>query len=200
VNAGGSATWASVHPILDGAASASEWGAAQLLSFIHFQVRYENDAQFLYVLIDVTAETSNNTIAQNSDGFTISLDVDQNGTYEILYYLAYSAPNPLLRSDYLGGGVYTGGYAAVSYGAYGFGPSLSTTTPHRIYELAIRLSEIHAKLGHPINAVFFGLIFKSSLHRNYLNVGSGRRLVAGGIYLQHRRRVDRCPGLPDLAV
>lgn len=96
VQAGGSGHWTNVPPALDGAAPASEWGSAMLISLTNFKMRYENDEQFIYFLIDVTAESpaSPPPISTN-ENFHIYIDTDADGSSDLLYFLNNTSPYPL---------------------------------------------------------------------------------------------------------
>lgn len=145
--AGGAGHWTDFPPTLDGVARAEEWAAAYKPAItpypVEFSVYTQNDDQFFYFLIDVTGETpaAPDPISHSED-FSLEIATVPSGPIDVMYYLSYTGPNPLLRSTPLGGGSWTSGSACLSYGAAGFGPSPFNPTPHRIYEVAVRLSEL----------------------------------------------------------
>jgi hypothetical protein len=159
VQAGGSGHWASVAPVIDGVAASSEWSGATLLTYTNFQVRYQNDAQFMYFLIDVVGEhpAVPDAISNNED-FVILVDVDQNNAQTVNvdtgYGLTYNAPNPLGIIKNTAINTWSGMVPAISYGKAGFGTSPASATPHRVYEAAIRLSELSVFAGHSLKAGF----------------------------------------------
>ncbi len=144
--------WTDSPPVLDGKATAAEWGNAALLdTFNYFRVRFMNDDTFLYILIDVNAETTDPPPDISGDeNFDVVFDTTGDGLADMGYTFDIANPNPLLRRW---APSWEGSHAS-SYAAHGFGPSLAIKTPHRIYEMAIRMPEIPTMVGNDITTRF----------------------------------------------
>jgi hypothetical protein len=154
VQAGGGGAWASMPPRMDGSATGADWGNAGVVSYTHFQVRYKNDSQFLYILLDVTGETpAANPAISAAEFFQVMFDTDQNDVEDVRYELSYTSPNPLTRYASPNGTTWTKTVPCQSYAAVGFGASLNLATPHRVYVTAIRLSEMPVVVGHPLKFI-----------------------------------------------
>jgi hypothetical protein len=163
--------WPSKPPVIDGSASAEEWGDAASINLTHGWMLVQNDASNLYLLIDLTGDIQEDSPWKEKpwgDYFELSFDVDISGdityvpipleTSDAMYALCpdtYPGPYDLCRWFYTGPENWTAGEAyTISQVGVGFGSSLNSQTDHRIWELAISLQEIAA---FPAEMVRLGL-------------------------------------------
>lgn len=137
-------------PKIDGVLSKNEWGSASRFRIQHGFLLVQNDASNLYILIDLTGDTSNDpplAMAPWGDNFwlTFDADLDSSITPNVdLQYATYPGTHNLGLQKYLGPGVWTGLFETRSELGAGFGSSSNPMVPHRFWELAIRLTEIDA--------------------------------------------------------
>ena len=150
-------------PTLDGRTDEGEWDSATRITLrpkiwvkgtppIGY-LMIQNDAEFLYILIDVTSDTSLNTYyGEGADIAYLVFDVDQNGVItdnvdlmftpnlqepesgiekETLLF-KYKFPLPSDISQHI---------PTDSKYAVGFNPSINSETQHVIWEMAISLNE-----------------------------------------------------------
>ena len=152
--------WASRSPVLDGAIGNGEWTGAASLAFTNYSVSWQNDAQFLYLAFDVFGDNpSTPSPIGSNENFVVGIDVNQSGTATSGVDLAYklntsTAGNPLWKQTSMGVGAWSVGAASPSYAEPGFGKTPGHATAHRVYEAAIRLSEIDALPGGTVLAGF----------------------------------------------
>lgn len=136
-------------PTIDGVISPGEWDHAGMVNFPHGYMLFQNDASNLYVLLDLTGDTVADPPLSNfpwGDYFALAFDVNLDGTITPnvdIYYGFYGNYNFGLVY-FLGPYVYTGVHPSNSKMGAGFGQSLNSSTPHRIWELAISRGEIGA--------------------------------------------------------
>jgi len=146
--------WAEEPPVLDGAAGAAEWEGAASMNLPHGVLRMQNDLQHLYLLLDVTADTGDDPIQDTSpwgDYFWLVWDVNGDGNVTAgvdLLHGVYPGTTTLGVSRFVRPGALTGIGPSASRMAMGFGPSSASATPHRFWEIAIRLVEIGAHPSH----------------------------------------------------
>jgi len=136
-------TFASVSPKIDGHESTGEWDGAAVFNLGHGFLLCRNDAANLYLLVDLTEDTHDDS----GDYFWLSFDVntDQAITSGVdVQYGLYPATHNLGLCYYQGAGATSGLTSTHSQLGAGFGTSSRSTTSHRIWELAISLSEIKA--------------------------------------------------------
>jgi len=120
-----------------------------------------NDAEWLYLLIDLTADTGPDG-SSGRDYLALVVDVDGNGTVTPNRDIAYGMYRD---SDRLGlqrfhePGRLTGLQSTRARLAAGFGASPASRDAHRVWELAIPLAEIGAQAG---GAVRLGLRLHSA--------------------------------------
>ncbi len=109
-----------------------------------------NDAEWLYLLLDLTGDTGSDRSSGGRDYLSLVVDVDGNGRVtpdRDVAYGMYRDRHRLGRQRFHGPGRLTGLQSTRARLAVGFGPSPASRRPHRIWELAIPLAEIEAKAG-----------------------------------------------------
>lgn len=145
----------------------SAWNGAGEYQFSKGWVYAKNDAKFLYMVLDVTADTGNDF--GTNDYYWLSFDVDENrgisANKDVNYGPFPGSPNKLGLQKYLGPGVWTGiSEPPESKSRVEFGPSPKSAVPHRIWKFKIALTEINASLfslfGLPYT--YFGFRVSSS--------------------------------------
>ena len=146
-------------PAIDGAvASAAEWAGAGVVPMTHGTVHFLNDAATLYVLFDVTGDTiADSGPAFPADMYLVMVDVDRDGVGDEGLDVAIGpCPNfasligryTLISASGCGYGATCG--TSSGEAARSFGPSPASITNHRIWEVAIPLSEIAAQAGEEL--------------------------------------------------
>ncbi len=155
-------TWAKFPPALDGNAATGGWASVPpAYQETNVSIYFQNDQTYLYSLIDVPADTGNN-VPGSEDFFWLAFDVDQDtdiGPDDVLFApvsgkLLGKANFPI--TDPL---QFVPEDSTYSHVAAGFGPTPTSSTPHRYWEVAIRLEEISAQ---PEDTLKFGLRVKSA--------------------------------------
>jgi hypothetical protein len=132
--------------MISGAFSPGEWTGAGTLPMPGGSILVKNNAEFLYLAIDLANDTGNSPGV--GDYFWLSFDVDRSGSitpnFDINYGIYPSLPIKIARQFYLGPGTWTGILATPSPAAaqQGFATTPSSAVPHRIWELRIPLSEL----------------------------------------------------------
>jgi hypothetical protein len=129
-------------PNIDGVVTLGEWVLSEVIPLPHGTMHTKHDANFLYVLLDLTGDTLDDL----NDYFYLTFDVNLNeiinsGT-DINYGITVG--NTLCLQYYLGPSVWTGCSSPTSQLGIGFGPSHNSSINHRIFELAISRAEISA--------------------------------------------------------
>ncbi|WGK64984.1 hypothetical protein [Croceiramulus getboli] len=111
----------------------------------------KNDAEFLYLAVDFTEDTSNDP--GTGDYFWLTFDTNRNKAItpnqDVNYGVYPKQPNKMGKQLYLGPGRWTGLLNTPSRSAcrYDFGASPNSSTPHRIWKFKIELSEINVSLA-----------------------------------------------------
>ena len=146
--------WTCTMPNIDGQATFDEWGTAPFLSLPHSQVYFLNDDNYLYVLIDVVGDRVDDPVVPPpvfGDYFWLTFDVDVDGlitpNLDVNYDLYPSMPYVLGYSYYLGPGSWTGVNPTAGLLGTQWLPSLGSSAPHRVWEMAVPLSEIDTTQG-----------------------------------------------------
>ncbi|SFT37756.1 hypothetical protein SAMN04489724_0487 [Algoriphagus locisalis] len=150
-------------PIMDG-----DWDEAGSLKFTRGFVLVKNDANYLYLALDVVSDTGNDS--STNDYFWLTFDNTRDRAItsgvDVNYGLYPGQPNKLGRQKYLGPGQWTGLLSDPSNSAVvqEFGPSPNSDVSHRIWKFRIELSEINVSLSWPLSTPFtyFGFRVKSS--------------------------------------
>jgi hypothetical protein len=146
--------WAGTAPVIDGTVSSGEWTFAMPTSIsvggVNAQMRTMNNASYLYVLLDVYSDTTDdplNNVPLGSDFFALYVDKDLN--YAVtpnvdFFYATCLDARPFVKATMLSQFSSTGCQPVDpnSLGAEGFGPSLNSATPHRIWEFRLSLNEL----------------------------------------------------------
>ena len=143
--------WADAAPVIDGIVSPGEWSSAVATPLAHGQMRSMNDGSFLYVLLDVVDDTSDEPPAHagpsTGDSFVLAFDVDLNNAVtpnvDIIYDTCQDG-QPFIKATYLSSFTFTGcqPVSAASLGQIGFGSTLNSATPHRFWEFRLPFAEI----------------------------------------------------------
>jgi serine/threonine protein kinase len=144
-------------PLIDGIITSGEWNKAfKAVTLPNGNVYYLNDNNYLYLWIDLTADTINDPPIVGSpwgDFFNVAFDVNENKvidpSQDELYGL-YPGTYTLALSYYLGAGIFTGVNPSISKFGAGFGKSPYSATPHRIWEFAFAYIEIKAAVGQDV--------------------------------------------------
>ena len=145
------------YPQIDGLVNEGEWKNISIeYSLPHGVMYYINDDRYLYILIDLVEDTGNDLPVEDApygDFFYITFDIEKNGIIDAekdINYARYLDRYAMGLQYYLETDAWTGLYKTSSLFEVGFGPSFNSSTPHRIWEFAFSLDEIHAQLGDTI--------------------------------------------------
>src|SRR5262249_52469722 len=128
--------WASAPVAVSGTFSPGEWTDAGVLPMPSGVVLVKNDANFLYLALDLVGDTGNSPGA--GDYFWLSFDVARNAAitpnFDVNYGIYPALPIRIGRQYYLGPGAWTGLLATPSPSSaqQGFAATPRSATPHRI--------------------------------------------------------------------
>ena len=155
--------WATTPITVNGVLTPVDWAGAGLMPIPAGFMMVKNDADFLYVALDMVGDFGPD--AGTGDYFWFTVDVDANEAItpnkDLNYGMAPGAPNVSRRQYYLGPGVWTTllNEVTTNQTRIGFGPSPNSPIPHRIWEMRIALSELGVVLSDPesLKVVKFGL-------------------------------------------
>lgn len=140
-------------PVINGRVDPAEWDRAARIPLGHGTLFVQSDVTHLYLLIDLTGDTHED--APPLDFFWLSFDLNRDSAITAGTDLTYGTRDgALCVSRYTGPGTWSGCTDTTSQYSPGFGPSTLSSTPHRLWELAISLLEINAV---PTNVVRLGL-------------------------------------------
>lgn len=137
-------------PKVDGEVSLGEWDNATSIALTHGVMLVQNDASSLYLLVDLTGDTYDDPPLAElpwGDDFSLSFDVNIDGaiTPDVdVNYTTYPGTYDLGIQYWRGPRLVTDLEDTRSQLGAGFGPSINSEIPHRIWEFAISLSEIEA--------------------------------------------------------
>ncbi len=140
-------TWTrSSPPALTGLLPASDWSGSATMPIPHGTLMAQNDANNLYVGLDLTAETGT---ANPNDYFWFIVDVNDNGAIDSNRDRMFSdwpgTPNRLgmwLMAGPDATWPAPNSQVIPSQVRIGFGPSTNAATPHRQWQLAFALSDL----------------------------------------------------------
>jgi len=145
-----------------GVLDAARWGGAGSMDVPNLgSILVQNDAQFLYVGLDVVKDTGNDP--GTGDYFWLSFDVNKNKAItpnvDVNYGTYPNQPNHIGKQFYLGPNEWTGllpnsGPCACRTG---FGASLKSAVAHRMWEIKVPLADIGGSLSASPAHVFMGL-------------------------------------------
>lgn len=140
------------YPQIDGQVSENEWKNQSFdYSLPHGVMHYINDDRYLYMLIDLIEDTGNDSPLDTEpwgDFFYITFDTETIAEIDAnkdINYALYPGSFTLSLQYYLNQDEWTTLSTTQSKFAAGFGPSFNSSTPHRIWEFAFDLNEIHAQ-------------------------------------------------------
>jgi len=154
--------FASIPPTIDGVVSSKEWENAVKIQLNYGWLMIQNDVLALYLLIDLTEDTIEDSRLEtgNADDFLLTFDTDLDGKISgiDLNYAPIPGTNTLGMQQYIEPGELGGLGPTGSQLGVGFGESINSRGPHRIWELAICLSEIKSD---PTGSVRLGLMTTS---------------------------------------
>jgi hypothetical protein len=157
--------WVEESVAIDGAADESIWTTAGVFELDEGprrlgSVRVANDAENLYLLIDLVA----NTVEDHSGGFSMDVDANENGIIDDgggdLWYEPFRGPFKPLELCFIEGvgrcflNCVSGCPTIRSNAAAEFGPSPWAPQPHWIREWALNLDEMSAREGETIRVGF----------------------------------------------
>jgi hypothetical protein len=133
-------------PVINGTVTSSEWTGAVEYSLPHGKLLVLNDYVNIYLLIDLTADTHQDSPPTSPrDYFWLSFDVNLNGLIDSGVDVKYSfvtGTNTPCMSKYTGPATWGGCGATDSTYVPGFGPTPLSSIAHRFFEVAISRSEI----------------------------------------------------------
>lgn len=158
-------SWADTPVDLEAPLSGGGWEGAGALRFDRGWVLAKNDARFLYLALDVVADTGDDP--GTSDHFWLTFDVNRDrsitANQDINFATLRDRPEALRKQLYLGPSRWTGLQATPSEVRTEFGPSENGERHHRIWKFRIELSEISVNLGWPMGTphTFFGFRVRS---------------------------------------
>lgn len=170
--------WAPAGLQLTGVLNKARWSGAGSMDVPNLgSILVQNDAQFLYVGLDVVQDVSNDP--GTGDYFWLSFDVDKNQAItpnvDVNYGLYPNQPNHIGKQFYVGPNQWTGLLA--NSGACdcrpGFGASLKSAIAHRMWEIKIPLADAGGSLNASPAHVFMGLRVNSKTPALTVNVPPG---------------------------
>lgn len=158
--------WRTSRMRLDGSLPPFEWDGAGDLAIPNGHLLVQNNAETLYLALDLTDDFADD---KQGDYFQLYIDVDQNGQPTAYHDLCFMPDdnNPAILACWRVTGPATIDYAhpvpIKSRLARGFGPSPHMRFPHRIWEVAIELSDLGLTLQPlaPPVTIKFGLHVQS---------------------------------------
>lgn len=134
--------------VIDGVASSAEWADAGSATLANAVLMVKHDATHLYLLIDATADTADDALlaaAPWGDFLTLAFDVDVDSAVTPNVDVKYGEATGSLSfgvAYFLAPNTTTGLNLTGAQMTRAFGTSLNNATAHRIWEMALPLSEI----------------------------------------------------------
>lgn len=163
-------SWTATPITIEGKLGAAEWARAGTMPIsgggaTYGVVMMKNDANFLYIALDVTRDMGNSP--GDGDYFWLMVDVDRNRAItpnaDVNFGVYPGSPNHIGKQYFLGPGCWTGLHTSPGARLHvGFGPTPNAATPHRFWELRLSLAELGADLAEPLPYIYFGLRLASS--------------------------------------
>jgi serine/threonine-protein kinase len=142
-------------PALDGVASPGEWDlAGEVFQLPHGLIRAMNDNDDLYLLLDVTGDTTADpplTEAPWGDYFALLVDVNENATIDPNIDIEYGMSGERFGlTQVLGPNTFTDLLDTASKAVFGYGGTAAALIPHRYWEVALNLKELDAAPGESV--------------------------------------------------
>jgi hypothetical protein len=145
--------FSSCEPSIDGVLSSGEWESSAKLMLEHGWMQVQNDAANLYILIDVTGDTTNDPPKEGppwGDFIYLSFEVeaDQKITSGVDVNFGVNPVTHLIEKRFILSSVSLSN-PTVTYSklGMGFGTSDNSGVAHRIWEFAISLNELNISYG-----------------------------------------------------
>jgi len=144
-------SWAGAPPSVDGIVSPGEWNAGTETTLTQGKMRTLNDSSFLYVLLDVTTDTTADNPplfgGDTGDYFVFHVDVDRNNAVTPNVDILYSTCQDgqlFVKATKLSQFSSTGCQSVDSFslGTQGFGGTFNSAVAHRYWEFRLNFSEI----------------------------------------------------------
>lgn len=170
--------WCAQPLQLTGVLDASRWGGAGSIDIPNLgTILVQNDNTFLYVGLDVLNDSGNDP--GTGDYFWLSFDVDKNKAItpnvDVNYGLYPNQLDHIGKQLYLGAQRWTG--LLPDSGACscktGFGASLKSSAPHRMWEIVIPLADIGGSWKSKLPHVLMGLRINSKTPAMTIDVPPG---------------------------
>jgi hypothetical protein len=158
-------TWADAPVDLAAPLNSGGWDEAGSLRFSRGWALAKNDAHFLYLALDVTADTGNDPGTE--DYFWLTFDVNRDraitANQDVNFATPPGQPENLRKQFYLGPNRWTGLQDTSALVRTEFGPSPNSAASHRIWKFRIPLSEISVNLAWPLGTphTFLGFRVRS---------------------------------------
>lgn len=137
------------------------WAGAQPFPVAGGFMYAKNDAYYLYVALDMIADTGNDS--GTGDYFWFTFDRDRSGNItpnvDTNYGVYPNAPEKIGRQFYLGAGTWTGLSPDATLYKSAFEASPKNSTPHRIWKFRFKLTDLNISLAPAIQPPYtrFGL-------------------------------------------
>jgi len=140
------------RPTIDGLANETEWVEATVYDHPHGKSYFQNDDDYLYILIDLIRDT----VVDDAD-YNISFYFDGNENKvvddtkkDLMYGLSQEGVLSFVYLLDIGCSFTPGEERSNSEAGESFGPSFNSTIPHHIWEFAFALDEIQATPGQRV--------------------------------------------------
>lgn len=165
--------WTTTKPQMDGLFDPREWTDAAVMNIPEGLVLAKNDATTLWLAFDLVNDTTPDP--GTTDGFLLYIDVDEPTLLrDLVFGVAPDHPHQLGRWVVSGPATLSqpiDPFAIESRVRQGFGPTQRSATPHRFWELALKLEDIDPSLTQRTApaAIRFALRFTplTGLPRNF---------------------------------
>jgi hypothetical protein len=141
--------WANTLVQLTDSLASPAWADAGTMPIQGGVLYVKNDAQFLYVALDMVEDTSNDPTATLGDYFWFTFDRDRNGAiganFDVNYGLYPGFSDKMGRQYYLGGGTWTGLVNEVSQSAckVAFEASPNSGAAHKIWKMRFLITDLN---------------------------------------------------------
>jgi hypothetical protein len=130
----------------------ASWAGAGKLALPGGFMFSKNDAQFLYIALDMTSDTGNDS--GTGDYFWFTFDRNRSGNInpniDVNYSAFPNAPSKIGRQFYLGAGSWTGLSTDSTLYKSDFEASPESATPHRVWKFRFKLTDLSISLAPAI--------------------------------------------------